>query len=217
MRVLLRLTKGEEIQYISHLDMQRLFQRALRRAKLPCAYSNGFNPHVLLSFACALPVGVCSNAEYAEVQLEKFVPPTEVMNRLNAVLPDGVRVLNATEPKDDYPLVGSVIALAEYSLEPEKDADEAIIRALLAEKEIKIEKKTKKGMAEVDVRGLIAGLHVHENTVKATLATSNTENLRADKLAELLAARGMPIKKITREKLFVIVNGQLEEPLGEKA
>ena len=216
MRLLLRFTKEEEIQYISHLDMQRLFQRALRRAKLPCAYSNGFNPHMLLSFACALPVGVCSNAEYAEVQLEKFVPPTEAMYRLNAVMPAGVRVLNAAEPKDDYPTVGSVIALAEYTLEPEKEADEAVIRDLLAEKEIRIEKKTKKGMAEVDVRGLIAGLHVRENTVKATLATSNTENLRADKLAEVLAERGLPIKKITREKLFVIVDGRLEEPLGAK-
>ena len=77
MKLLLRLEKGEKVKYISHLDMQRLFQRALRRAKLPCAYSQGFNPHMLVSFACALPVSVCSKAEYAEVVLERFVSPTE--------------------------------------------------------------------------------------------------------------------------------------------
>ncbi len=57
MKLLLRLEKGEKVKYISHLDMQRLFQRALRRAKLPCAYSQGFNPHMLVSFACALSRG----------------------------------------------------------------------------------------------------------------------------------------------------------------
>lgn len=214
MKLLLRLEKGEKVKYISHLDMQRLFQRALRRAKLPCAYSQGFNPHMLVSFACALPVGVCSKAEYAEVVLERFVPPTECMARLNEVLPDGVKILNACEPKDTDPTVGSVIALAEYSfMLKDSGSVQDKLDSMLKKEEILIEKKTKKGFATVNVRNMIHSVKQKGNMLYATLSCSNSENLRADKFREILLESGIETLSAVREKLFIISDGMLKEPL----
>lgn len=214
MKLLLRLEKGEKVKYISHLDMQRLFQRALRRAKMPCAYSQGFNPHMLVSFACALPVGVCSEAEYAEVVLDGFVPPCDATARLNAVLPDGVKILNAAEPKDTDPTVGSVIALAEYSFRLKSDASvEDKIASMLKKDEILIEKKTKKGFATVNVRNMIHRVKQQGNLIFATLSCSNSENLRADKFREILLNENIETLSATREKLFIISDGVLKEPL----
>ncbi len=214
MKLLLRLEKGEKVKYISHLDMQRLFQRALRRAKLPCAYSQGFNPHMLVSFACALPVGVCSKAEYAEVVLERFVPPTECMARLNEVLPDGVKILNACEPKDTDPTVGSVIALAEYSfMLKDSGSVQDKLGSMLKKEEILIEKKTKKGFATVNVRNMIHSVKQKGNMLYATLSCSNSENLRADKFREILLESCIETLSAVREKLFIISDGMLREPL----
>ncbi len=215
MRLLMRFEKNEDVRFISHLDMQRLFQRAIRRAKLPAQYSQGFNPHLLISFACALPVGVCSNAEYVEVQLEKYVHPLECMNRLNAVLPTGVRVINAIEPDNAFPNVGSVIALAEYSFVPEESIDvTAKLKELLSKESIEIEKKTKKGMATVNVRPMIHRLSQVNGDIKATLSCSNSENLRADKLQEILENEGIKIAKAVRTALFIINGNTLSEPMG---
>ncbi len=217
MRLLMRFSKGDEVKYISHLDIQRLFQRALRRAKLSCAYSQGFNPHMLISFACALPVGVCSNAEYVEVQLEKYVHPLDAMRMLNDVLPNGVRILNATEPKEGYPNVGSVIALAGYSFVPESiEGCTDKLKELMAQNEIIIEKRTKKGMANVNVRPMIHRLALVGDKIEATLSCSNSENMRADKLAEMLENTGIKIKSAVRETLYIINESRLEEPLGAK-
>lgn len=86
------ITKEEEIRYISHLDYAALIERAICRAKLPAAYSEGFNPHLKLAFASALAVGVTSGAEYMDFELKEAVEPLQVMRRLRAALPPGVKV-----------------------------------------------------------------------------------------------------------------------------
>ena len=77
MRIIVSFYKHEQVMFVSHLDMQRLFQRAFRRADLQLAYSNGFNPHPLLSFATALSVGYTSDCEYFDVMLSEYVSPAE--------------------------------------------------------------------------------------------------------------------------------------------
>ena len=86
------LTKGEAIRFISHLDYASLIERAIRRAKLPVAYSEGFNPHMKFSFASALAVGVTSEAEVMDVELSRPVAQPEAWDRLAAALPPGVRL-----------------------------------------------------------------------------------------------------------------------------
>lgn len=217
MRLLMRFQKGEEVKYISHLDMQRLFQRALRRADLPCEYSKGFNPHLIISFACALPVGVCSKGEYVELQLTKFIHPSACVQRLNEVMPKGVKIIDAVELDDKYPTVASVICLAEYTFIPENDKDYSeIINSINKKDEIIIEKKTKKGFKDINVRPMIHRIKQVNNEIKATLSCSNSENLRADKLKEILESEGIKIKSVFRNSIFILNENKIEEPIPTK-
>ncbi|MGI6547072.1 MAG: TIGR03960 family B12-binding radical SAM protein [Bacillota bacterium] len=93
--VRLQIAKGEEARYISHLDFMRALERALRRARIPVSYSEGFNPHPRISYASALAVGVTSSAEYVDVRLAEAVSPHKVAADLNDQLPPGLRVIRA--------------------------------------------------------------------------------------------------------------------------
>lgn len=93
--VRMRFAKTGRARYISHLDLIRCFQRAVCRAKLPAAYSEGFHPHMQTSFATTLPLGFFSTAEQMDLELTEELPCDAVMERLNAVLPEGIRILEA--------------------------------------------------------------------------------------------------------------------------
>lgn len=213
MRLLIRFSKDETVRFLSHLDMQRLLHRALRRAKLPCAYSQGFNPHLLLSFACALPVGTSSRAEYAEVTLEKDVPPASAVQALNEALPGGVRVLAARAMGENEKGVGSRICRALYRLDADILAEDAA--RIMNSDTLTAQKKTKTGITEVNIRPLIFDLHVQVGTLYALVACSNSENLRADVLAAALKARGISVGLITRTKLFITDGAEIVEPIGD--
>ena len=87
------ITKGEELRYVSHLDYANLFVRACKRARLPMAYSEGFNPHMKVSFASALSLGAASDAEYVDFEMTEPLPPQEVMVRLQKHLPQGAQMV----------------------------------------------------------------------------------------------------------------------------
>ncbi len=97
MQVKMTYTKGKEIRFISHLDLMRAISRAIRRANLPIAYSQGFNPRMKMSFGQALKVGQSSESEEAKLTFEQDISPDEVKERLNEVLPRGLRVLTASK------------------------------------------------------------------------------------------------------------------------
>ena len=94
-RIRVKYTKGKEVRFISHRDLMRVFQRAIRRADIPIAYSQGFNPHIKISWGQALKVGKASDGEYAELHLEKHINPNELRERLNQQLPKGIEILEA--------------------------------------------------------------------------------------------------------------------------
>lgn len=111
-----RVTKGETLRYISHLDYASLMQRTICRAKLPAVYSEGFNPHMKLSFASALAVGVTSEDEYMDFELWESIEPEMIVSRLNRQLPQSARVLSIIAlPKRPKALMASVDE-AEYEI-----------------------------------------------------------------------------------------------------
>lgn len=113
MKLCLRVTKEGELRFLSHLEYSRALERALRRARLPLAYSEGFNPHVKLSLASALGVGVASVAEYAQVQLAEPLAPEEAAARLAQALPKGIRVLAVRAvARGERPLMAQAVAAA---------------------------------------------------------------------------------------------------------
>ena len=168
MRIIASFYKHEQVMFVSHLDMQRLFQRAFRRADLPLAYSNGFNPHPLLSFATALSVGYTSDCEYFDVMLSEYVSPAEFKRRVNAVLPQGVHIVDAVDAGEFKASLTPLMRSAEYDIELEfaesvpREAFYAAVDEILNGGEIIVSKKTKGGIKDVDIRPMLLGLSVSE-------------------------------------------------------
>ena len=90
MNIRMKFLKDEEVKYISHLDLMRTFQRAMRRAKIPMVYSAGFNPHPEMSFAQALSLGIASVGEYLDIKTKDNINIRELKDKLNNVLPTGL-------------------------------------------------------------------------------------------------------------------------------
>src|SRR2546426_2254200 len=95
MKYLILFEKGDSARWLGHLDILRTFERAIRRAELPIAFSSGFNPRERIAFASALSVGVTASAEPATVELTDPVAPEELVERLNAKLPPGIQLRHA--------------------------------------------------------------------------------------------------------------------------
>ena len=148
MRIIASFYKHNEVRFVSHLDMQRLFQRAFRRAGLPLSYSKGFNPHPLLSFATALSVGYTSECEYFDVFLDEKIDADEFRSRVNAVLPEGVAVTKAVDAGEMKASLTTLMRSADYfarldfDREVTSDELENALASLLTG-EIIVEKKTK--------------------------------------------------------------------------
>ncbi len=158
--------KTGRAKYISHLDLNRCMLRTFRRSKLPIWYTEGFNPHPYYAFALALSLGFESNCEILDFNITEDMPLNEVKDRLNAVMPEGMRIISVTEQK----LKVTAIAKAEYTFTLLTDEPEMLkqqITALLEQNEILVEKKTKKGTAFVDIRPSteLMSCHVSEKGV----------------------------------------------------
>lgn len=165
-RYRLRITfaKEEALKYISHLDLARAWERALRRARVPLAYSQGFNPRPKMAFAAALPVGYTSVAEVLDVFLEDRLTPAEMVHRLAEVLPAGLRVVSVAEVEPRLPALQSQVRAAEYSVRVAWSGDGADLGAriadLLAKSTLPCERVRKGRRYTYDLRPLIEVLRV---------------------------------------------------------
>jgi radical SAM-linked protein len=148
----IRFSKQGTLRYIGHLDLLRVFQQTLRRAGLPLAFSQGFNPHILLSFALPLPLGMESVNDYADMALVESLPGPYITECLNAHAPGGLRIAAAagTEPK---PGVAALVSAADYAwdLNINHSARDALL-SVLNEPALILPKKTKSGVKYTDVR-----------------------------------------------------------------
>lgn len=188
MKVRIKFTKGEEIKFIGHLDIMRLFQRAVRRAGLPIGYSKGFNPHQLMAFANPLSLGMTSLAEYGDFEFAGEVEPQEIIDKLNSVLPDGVKVLAATPLPEGTPKAMASVMAADYLAEINQAAEMELlqkgIQNFLAQKEIFVVKKTKHNLKETDIRPDIYSIEnqsdAEEIKLFFRLAAGSNQNLKAE-------------------------------------
>lgn len=143
--------KKDRAKYISHLDLNRCMLRTFRRSGLPIWYTEGFHSHPYFSFALALSLGYESSCEILDFNLNEEIPFDEVRNRLNAVMPYGMKIISVSEPE----LKITAIAKAEYSFSLLTDNPENLmndINSLINREQILIEKKTKKGIKTVDIK-----------------------------------------------------------------
>ncbi|HWM37934.1 MAG TPA: TIGR03936 family radical SAM-associated protein [Streptomyces sp.] len=158
-RVRLRYTKRGRLRFTSHRDFQRAFERALRRADVPMAYSAGFTPHPKVSYANAAPTGTGSEAEYLEIGLTEQRDPEEVRVRLDSSMPPGLDITDAVEVRtSDFSdrLEASEWELRLPGVTP-AEAERAVAKFLAADT-VEVERRTKKGMRAFDARAAVTSL-----------------------------------------------------------
>lgn len=150
--------KSDKIKYISHLDLNRAFQRALNRAKLPVWYTEGFNPHPYLVFSNPLSVGYIGKREILDIRLTEDVPLEEVTERLTNALPDGIIIKEIVYPKHKI----QEIKYSKFAVRFDYDILTEKIESILERDELLILKKSKKGMVEVNIKNLIKKYEIKE-------------------------------------------------------
>ena len=172
--------KGADLRFIGHLDLMRTMQRALRRSLLPIKYSNGFNPHIRLSFAAPLSVGVVGLRELMEVPLEDGVTEQQFMDGMNAVLPSCLQIRFCRSVEDTFPALMSLVAGADYRITMPR-SEESIraaeaFPAFMALDSYVANRRTKSGENPCDIRPFVldGSIAETENDYEITLHTAAT-------------------------------------------
>ncbi len=179
MRLGVKFTRKGRTRFVSHLDMQRLFGRALRRAGLPVKFSQGFNPHIVTSFASALAVGMETFGDYMEFYTVVDMPTEEIRSRLDAAMPDGIEILKVGVMDDKAPKLMAVSAAALVEIKCETDRDKLTwgIKKILDSESYICEKKSKGKIREFDIRPLIFDCEITDDKILLTLAHSGAGSL----------------------------------------
>jgi radical SAM-linked protein len=204
----LRITyaRGEPIKYISHLDLARTWERTLRRAGVPLAYSQGFNPRPKIAFASALPVGVTGRREMMDLIVERPVMPLHVARRLAPYLPPGLQVVSVEEAYYRLPSLQSQVQAAEYRVKVEwqkgRRALEARVADLLAAETLVRQRRGK----TYDLRPLVKSLSVGEAlpggfALHMRLCLGQSGTARHDEVLDALGLAGA-MRSACRERLF---------------
>jgi radical SAM-linked protein len=186
-RLRVRYAKRGRLRFTSHRDFSRAFERAVARARLPVAYSSGFNPHPRISYAGASPTGAASEAEYLEIGLSRESDPAEIRSALDVALPPGLDVLevvvSAGGSLADL-LEGSVWRTRVPGLSTARAAE--AVRGFLATDEVLVERMTKKGLRTFDCRAAVVSLVV---APEAAYAPDNREECA---ILEMVLRHGTP-------------------------
>jgi radical SAM-linked protein len=202
----------ETVKYVGHLDMHRAWERAIRRAQLPLAYTQGFNPQPRLQFAAALPVGFTGQAEVADVFLNEELDPPEFVHRLSSALPPGIRPVNARPVPRELPSLQSQVNGAQYRVEVKTDDDAAAFTERLAEflarPEAWRERRKGKDVSRYDLRPLIQDLRYAGRTPDghAFEVAMRAEPGATGRPDELLAELGFEVapRRIVRVALLFV-------------
>lgn len=184
MKVRIKFRKYGVMKFIGHLDIMRYFQKAMRRAEIPIAYSQGYSPHMIMSFANPLGVGLTSDGEYFDIELKESIDSVSAVRQLNEAMVEGMEILSFVALPENQKTGMSIVAAADYLVTPKDgELDEDFIDAIekfTAEEHVVIMKKTKKSFREVDIRPLIYKIALQDGKVFMQVATGSVENLKPE-------------------------------------
>ena len=212
MKLIIKYSRHGAVKYISHLDMQRTFGRAVRRAGLPAEYSQGFNPHIIMSFASPLSVGYETEGDYLELSLAREMDPRRVKEALNAVLPHELRVLDAHEAAGTKKLMAQNESAAyriKIHFKNEGDCDKIRNAAEKLRTAQEYAAKDRKGR-ELDIRPLILEIGMDGDEVRLLLknASDGALNPAVAANALLLEAGGDAEYSVCRTECYTVENGK---------
>lgn len=189
MKARIKFRKNGFMKFIGHLDVMRYFQKAIRRAEIPIKFTEGYSPHMIMSFANPLGVGLTSDGEYFDIELTEPIASCEAVRRLNEQMVEGMEVVSFVEIPDDKKSKGmSIVAGADYLSSvrcgelPENWEEK--LDGFYAQSEIRIVKATKKSEKEVDIRPMIYDLKVQDQKIYMLVAAGSVQNLKPELVTE---------------------------------
>lgn len=183
MKVRIKFSKEGPVRFIGHLDIMRYFQKAIRRAGIDIAYSTGFSPHQIMSFASPLSVGHESCGEYFDVELNSITDTEDIKMRLNRTMAEGIQILQAAVLDETEGNAMASVAAADYlisfrdSVSLPDDWKEKLT-AFYKKDKIPVIKKTKKGEREIDLKETIYQLEIREDQVYMLLDAGSGSNMK---------------------------------------
>lgn len=193
----IKFRKFGVMKFIGHLDVMRYFQKAMRRAEIPIAFTSGYSPHMVMSFAQPLGIGITSDAEYFDIELTGNISPDDAVSQLNSVMVEGIEVVSFVRIADDKKSSGmTIVAAAGYQVTLSETFHTSEVTKKLAEswaeqaeyfmdqEQIVVWKKTKRSEKEVDIKPMIYELKVSEDSIYLLLATGSEQNLKPDLVME---------------------------------
>lgn len=183
LKVRVKFQKNGAMKFVGHLDIMRYFQKALRRAGIPYALSGGYSPHIIMSFAHPLGVGLTSDGEYFDIEITESMKSEEAVSKLNEVMVEGMHVLSFVEIPPEKKSKGmSVVSAADYRCAfHNKDIDfdfKKIGEDFFGQPNIEIVKKTKRSEALVDIKPMIYDFKYDNNVFTMQVASGSAENLK---------------------------------------
>ncbi len=221
----LKFTKESEVKYISHLDLMRTFQRAIRRSELPISYSSGFNPHQEISFGAPLSLGVTSDAEYVDIKFDGLITVDEILTRLADKLPVGIKPVDGVVLKPKAKSAMGIVTHAKYTIcMLIKNITPELVESKLGELAdmdhiLVMKEQPKKDFAlkEIDIKPMIMNIKVVSNEadrycIKCLLLSGSRANLKPELLVTALREHcklDISSVRINREEVYAEANGQL--------
>lgn len=222
MRLRMKFTKHGAVRFIGHLDVMRYFQKAIRRAEIDVAYSAGFNPHQIMSFAAPLGVGLESNGEYMDIEVNSMISCEDVKERLNRAGVPQMEVVSVIQLPEDARNAMASVAAASYTVIFREGRMPAlsiaeILPAFLEKEQILCTKNTRKGSREIDLKPGIYQCRWENGHFSMLLDASSGGNIKPIQVVEaLLAEHGESLAEnalfITREDTYANM-GTAEQPV----
>lgn len=194
MKIRIKFRKYGIMKFIGHLDIMRYFQKAMRRADIDICYSEGFSPHMIMSFASPLGVGLTSDGEYLDIEIGNELSSASAVKRLNSVMTEGIEVLSFRRiPTEKSANAMSLVAAADYEVrfrDPEVLPENwrALWASFMGREQLPVTKKTKKGERELDLKPLIYQEESFDDHVFLRLSAGSSDNIKPELVLDAFAA-----------------------------
>lgn len=185
MKARIKFRKYGALRFIGHLDVMRFFQKVMRRAQIPIAFTGGFSPHMIMSFASPLGIGLTSDGEYFDVELTRAISGEEAVRRMNEECVEGIEVLSFRQIAEEKKMTGmTILAGADYLVSFKKGVPEEgwaeRFASFMNQDSIRVIKQTKRSEKEVDIRPMIDRWEIRGEQIFLQLAAGSSENLKPD-------------------------------------
>ena len=193
LKVRIKFRKYGVMNFIGHLDVMRFFQKVMRRADIPIAFTSGYSPHMIMSFAQPLGLGVTSDAEYLDIELTRPISSEDAVSQMNAVMVEGIEIVSFLQIPDEKKSSGmTIVAAADYLVTSKSEAfpdgwEELAIQFMDMPQMI-VRKKTKRSEKEVDIKPMIYDFHWENGKFFLHLAAGSEQNLKPELVMEAFLA-----------------------------